>query len=113
MVIKRYTMTYIRLNFAFLLCIKLQPIINALHASYPKSLVSTLLYASEQVATPLMLLEIWVYAAKGHRLIDKEMERSHSISIPLHAFPTQMIFLLSIAIILNRNDYAISLSGCW
>jgi hypothetical protein len=46
---------------------------------------------------------------KGHRLIDKAMERSHIISIALCALLTLMIFLLSIAIILYHTDYAISL----
>jgi uncharacterized membrane protein len=96
MVIKRQNMTVIRLNFAFLLCIELQPISNALHASYPKSQLTTLLYVSDQALTGLMLLVIWLYAAKGHRLIDNSMERSHIISIALHALLTQMIFLLSI-----------------
>jgi len=109
MVIRRHNMTLIWLNFAFLLCIELQPSINALHATYPKSQFTTLLYASGQAVTGLMLLVIWFYAAKGHRLIDKGMERSQIISIALRALLTPMIFILSIAIILFRNDYAISI----
>ena len=54
-----------------------------------------------------MLLVIWFYAAKGHRLIDKEMERSQIISIALRALLTPMIFILSIAIILFRNNIVI------
>src|SRR6266566_1676817 len=75
MVIRRHNMTLIWLNFAFLLCIEFQPIFNNLHASYPSSQTATVLYASEQAATGLMLLVIWWYAAKGHRLIDKTMDR--------------------------------------
>jgi hypothetical protein len=90
----------------FLLCIELQPIFNNLHASYPKSQLTTTLYASEQAATGLMLLVIWWYAAKGHRLIDKTMDRFEIISFALRALLVPMIFLLSIAIILFRNDLA-------
>jgi uncharacterized membrane protein len=107
MVIRRHDMTLIWLNFAFLLCIELQPIFNSLRASYPKSLTTAILYGSEQVVTGLMLLVIWWYAAKGHRLIDKTMDRFEIISFALRALLVPMIFILSVAIILFRNDLAI------
>jgi uncharacterized membrane protein len=106
MVIRRHNMTLIWLNFAFLLFIELQPIFNALHATYPKSQLTSILYASEQTATGLMLLVIWWYAAKGHRLIDKTMDRFEIMSFALRALLVPMIFILSIAIILFRNDFA-------
>ena len=53
-----------------------------------------------------MLLVIWWYAAKGHRLIDKSMERFEIILFALRALLVPMIFILSIAIILFRNDLA-------
>jgi uncharacterized membrane protein len=107
MVIRRHNMTLIWLNFAFLLCIELQPLFNALHATYPKSQLATILYAANQAVTGLMLLVIWLYAARGHRLIDRSIERSQIISIAQRALLTPMIFILSIAIILFRNDFAI------
>ncbi len=106
MVIRRHNMTLIWLNFGFLLFIEFQPIFNSLHASYPKSQTTTILYASEQAATGLMLLVIWWYAAKGHRLIDKTMDRFEIMTFALRALLVPMIFILSIAIILFRNDYA-------
>ena len=53
-----------------------------------------------------MLLVIWWYAAKGHRLIDKTMDRFEIITFALRALLVPMIFILSIAIILFRNDLA-------
>jgi hypothetical protein len=82
---------------------------NSLYASYPKSQLTTRIYASGQAFTRLILLVMWVHAARGHRHIDTSMERSHLISIGLHAFLTQMIFLLSIAIMVVRNDPVLSL----
>ncbi len=108
MVIRRHDMTLIWLNFAFLLCIEFQPIFNNLHASYPTSQTTTLLYASEQAATGFMLLVIWWYAAKGHRLIDRTMDRFEIMFFALRALLVPMIFILSIAIILFRNDLAFS-----
>ena len=107
MVIRRHNMTLIWLNFAFLLCIEFQPIFNNLHASYPTSKTATLLYASEQAATGLMLLVIWWYAAKGHQLIDRTMDRFEIMFFALRALLVPIIFLLSIAIILFRNDFAV------
>jgi TMEM175 potassium channel family protein len=107
MVIRKHNMTLIWLNFAFLLCIELQPTINSLRAAYPASKTTAILYASGQALTGLMLLMIWWYAAKGHRLIDKTMDRFEIISFALRALLTPMIFILSLAIILFRNDIAI------
>jgi len=106
MLIRRHNMPLIWLNFAFLVCIELQPIFNALRATYPTSQFTSILYVMEQTATGLMLLVIWWYAAKGHRLIDTSMERYDIISFALRALLVPMIFILSIAIILFRNDIA-------
>jgi TMEM175 potassium channel family protein len=106
MVIRRHDMTLIWLNFAFLVFIELQPLFNALQASYPKSQTTSILYASEQVVTGLMLLVIWWYAAKGHRFIDRTMDRFAIMTFALRALLIPMIFLLSMAIIIFRNDLA-------
>jgi uncharacterized membrane protein len=107
MVIRRHDMTLIWLNFAFLLCIEFQPIFNDLRASYPTSPTISLLYALEQVATGLMLLVIWWYAAAGHRLIDASMSSYEIWFFALRALLVPIIFILSIAIMLFRNDLAI------
>ena len=107
MVIRRHNMPFIWLNFAFLVFIELQPIFNALRVTYPTSQTTAILYASEQAATGLMLLVIWWYAAIGHRLIDKTMDRFEIIFFALRALLVPMIFILSLAIILFRNDLAL------
>ena len=106
MVIRRHDMTLIWLNFAFLLFIEFQPLFNALQASYPKSQTTTILYAIEQAATGLMLLVIWWYAAKRHRLIDTTIDRFEIMFFAFRALLIPMIFLLSIAIIVFHYDYA-------
>jgi TMEM175 potassium channel family protein len=106
MVIRRHNMTLIWLNFAFLLLIELQPIFNSLRASYPTSQTTSILYALEQVATGLMLLIIWGYAARRHQLIDQTMGRFEIMVFAFRALLIPMIFLLSIAIILFSNDLA-------
>ena len=54
-----------------------------------------------------MLLVIWWYAAKGHRLIDKTMDRFEIIFFAFRALLVPIIFILSIAIILFRNNIVI------
>lgn len=105
--IRRHTLTLIWLNFAFLLFIELQPVFNSIRSIYPRSQLTGILYASNQVLTGLMILVIWVYAASKHRLIDRTMDRSHIISVALRALLAPLIFLLSIAVIIYRNDYII------
>jgi uncharacterized membrane protein len=107
MVMRRHNMTLIWLNFAFLLCIEFQPIFNSLHATYPTSQTASILYALEQAATGLMLLVIWWYAARRHRLIDTTMDRFDIRFFALRSLLVPLIFLLSIAIILFRNDLAV------
>jgi uncharacterized membrane protein len=107
MVIRRHNITLIWLNFAFLLCIEFQPIFNNLHATYPTSRTATILYATEQAATGLMLLVIWGYAAMGHRLIDETMNRFEIMFFALRALLVPIVFILSIAIILFRNNFVI------
>jgi uncharacterized membrane protein len=106
MLIRRHNMPLIWLNFTFLVFIELQPIFNALRASYPTSQLTSILYVLEQAATGLMLLVIWWYAAKSHRLIDRTMNMFEIFSFALRALLVPMIFILSIAIILFRNDLA-------
>ncbi|HYX49278.1 MAG TPA: TMEM175 family protein [Ktedonobacteraceae bacterium] len=106
MVIRRHNMMLIWLNFVFLLFIELQPTINSLRATYPTSQTTAILYASGQALTGLMLLVIWWYAAKGHRLIDTSMNRIEILSFAFRALLVPMIFILSVAIILFRNDIA-------
>jgi hypothetical protein len=53
-----------------------------------------------------MLLVIWWYAATGHRLIDTTMDRFEIMTFAMRALLVPMIFLLSIAIIVFRNDLA-------
>ena len=107
MVIRRHNITLIWLNFAFLLCIEFQPIFNNLHATYPTSRTATILYASEQAVTGLMLLVIWWYAARGHRLIDETMNRFEIMFFAFRALLVPIVFILSIAIILFRNNLVI------
>lgn len=106
-IIRRSNLTLIWLNFAFLLFIELQPIINYLRANYPGSQIAAEYYTSSQAITGLMLLFVWLYAERGHRLIDKAMSASQITSLSLHILWVPIIFILSLGVILLRNSYTI------
>jgi uncharacterized membrane protein len=109
MVIRQHDMALIWLNFGFLLFIELQPPFNALHSNYPDSPLASSLYAANQAVCGLMLLSIWIYAARGHRLIDQSMDRSSIRSIGWSTVAMPMLFVLSIAILFFRNEFAVPL----
>lgn len=105
--IRRSNLTLIWLNFVFLLFIELQPTINYLRANYPGSQITAEYYTSTQAATGLMLFFIWLYAARGRRLIDKTMRTSQITSLTLYVLWTPMLFILSLGAVLFRNNYTI------
>jgi uncharacterized membrane protein len=105
--IREHNMTLIWLNFAFLLCIELQPPFNALHSTYPHSQLTSFLYSGNQVLSGLMILVIWIYAAQGHRLVSPAMDQADVIRIAWRAFVAPLLFLLSMAVLIFRNDYAL------
>jgi uncharacterized membrane protein len=107
--IRQHNMTLIWLNFAFLLCVELQPPFNALHSTYPHSQLTSFLYAGNQALCGVMILVIWIYAAQGHRLISPAMDQADAVTIAWSAFVAPLLFLLSMAVVIFRNDYAVPL----
>jgi uncharacterized membrane protein len=107
MSIGRHNQVLIWLNFAFLLFIELQPVLNNLRATYPRSQIAAVCYAIGQAVTGLMLLFIWLYAARGHRLIDTTMSAAQITSRAKSSLIPPVIFLLSLGVIYFHNDAAI------
>lgn len=109
MLIRRHNMLLIWLNFVFLLFIELQPQVNLLHSTYPSAPLTSSLYAANQALCGLMLLVIWIYAARRYRLIDQAMSRSQAISIAWRALVPPLLFVLSIASVFFQNNIAVAL----
>jgi uncharacterized membrane protein len=105
--IRRHNQVLIWLNFAFLLFIELQPVLNYLRAAYPKSQIAAGCYALGQIVTGLMLLVIWMYAARRHQFIDKTMSAAQIISLANSALLPPIIFILSLGVIYFRNDFTV------
>jgi uncharacterized membrane protein len=71
--IQRCNGTIISLNFYFLLCITIIPFLTNLITAYGSFKLATILYAAMQAIAGTIILIIWVYATKNHRLIDAHL----------------------------------------
>ncbi|MEI6293022.1 MAG: TMEM175 family protein [Methanomicrobiales archaeon] len=120
--IKRCNSTLISLNFYFLLCITIIPFLTNLIIQYGNFELATVLFAAMQVLTGVMLIIIWMYASRNHRLTDPHLSArvikfNYSreliviavflISIPIAFFSTSLaqiswIALAPLASILQR-----------
>jgi uncharacterized membrane protein len=96
--IKRCNSTLISLNFYFLLCITLIPFLTNLIIQYGNFELATILFAAMQVVTGAMLIIIWMYASRNHRLIEPQLG-ARAIKFNYHReLIVIAIFLLSIPI---------------
>lgn len=104
--IKRCNSTLISLNFYFLLCITLIPFLTNLIIQYGNFELATILFAAMQVVTGAMLIIIWVYASRNHRLIDPKLG-ARAIKFNYHReLIVIAIFLLSIPIAFFSTTFA-------
>ncbi len=98
MYIKKCNSTLISLNFYFLLCITIIPFLTDLITQYGKFELATILFAMMQVVTGTMLITIWMYASKNHRLVDPSLN-SQVIRFNYHReLVVIAIFLVSVPI---------------
>jgi uncharacterized membrane protein len=65
----------ISLNFYFLLCITIIPFLTSLITQYGHFHLATILYASIQAVTGTVLLILWYYVSKNHRMIDVHLSK--------------------------------------
>lgn len=68
------------LKFLFLLCIAFLPFTNNLLARYPQLHMSKVVYTLNLTAGGLAASAVWIYAARNHRLVDKDLDQ-HVISL--------------------------------
>jgi uncharacterized membrane protein len=72
--IKRCNSTLISLNFYFLICITIIPFLTGIIIAYGGFSLATILFAVMQAITGTMLIVIWIYASRNHRLIDAHLD---------------------------------------
>lgn len=73
--IVRYDDAFIWLNLLFLMAIAFLPFLNGLLGEYPEQQVVVVIYAAVLTVTGLLSTAMWRYAAGGHRLIRRDVDR--------------------------------------
>ena len=96
----------ISLNFYFLLCITIIPFLTSLITQYGHYRLATILYASFQAVTGTILLILWYYVSKDHRMIDSHLSRRMIRFNFNRLVLVIVIFLVSIPIALVNTTIA-------
>ncbi|HTY15925.1 MAG TPA: TMEM175 family protein [Methanoregulaceae archaeon] len=96
----------ISLNFYFLLCITIIPFLTSLITQYGHYHLATILYASIQAITGTILMILWVYVSKNHRMIDPHLSNQMIRFIFNRQLLVIAIFLLSIPIAMINTTVA-------
>jgi len=71
--IHRVDRGFVAINGLFLLVISFVPFPTGLQATYRNDHLAFLLYAGTQILCGLMLLGIWIYATRNHRLVASDL----------------------------------------
>ena len=98
--IRRYDYPFIWLNLAFLFCIAFIPVPTALIAGYGDQAFAVLFYDAAQIFTALVKLILWLYAVRGHRLVDADLDPAVIRYNTYRSVIPPVVFLLSMGVAL-------------
>ncbi len=94
--IKRYDLTLIWLNIAFLFLVVLIPFPSDLIGRFLTQQVSVLIYSTMMAATGFALSLIWLYASRNHRLIDEGLSNAGIRRLTVRTLTMPLVFAISI-----------------
>ncbi len=94
--IKRYDLTLIWLNIAFLFFVVLIPFPSDLIGRFLTQQVSVLIYSTMMAATGFALSLIWLYASRNHRLIDEGLSNAGIRRLTVRTLTMPLVFAISI-----------------
>ena len=98
--IRRYDHRFIWLNLAFLFCIAFMPVPTALIAGYGDQAFAIVFYDAVQILTGLVKLVLWLYAVRGHRLVDTDLAPAAIRYNTYRSAISPIVFLLSMGVAL-------------
>lgn len=102
--IRRGNLTLVWLNLIFLMCVAFVPFPTALLVEYPEERMAAVIYGVAQLLCSSSLGAIWLYAARRHRLIPKDLGRDVVLRTSLKLGLGPVVYLLSIlAAFQHRN----------
>ncbi len=94
--IKRYDLTLIWLNIAFLFFVVLIPFPSDLIGRFISQQVSVVVYSAMMAATGFALSLIWLYASRHHRLIDESLSNVAIRRLSVRTLIMPFVFVVSI-----------------
>jgi uncharacterized membrane protein len=106
--VRRYDDALIWLNILFLLCIAFVPFASAVLGEHGDERSAVLFYALVMMTTGLVQTLLWVYASRGHRLIDPNFSRRAIRFGTVRALTPPAVFVLSLPLMLVHAYAAIA-----
>lgn len=106
--IVRYDGVLLVLNMLFLMTIAFLPFLNELLSEYGEARVVVIFYASVLTLTGLLSTAYWVYASRGHRLIEPDVDPRLIRLFTVRAASAPLVFLTSIGLAFISPQLAIS-----
>jgi uncharacterized membrane protein len=87
------------LKFLFLLCIAFLPFTNNLLGRYPQLHMSNVVHTLNLTAGGLAASAVWMYAARNHRLVDKDLDPRVIRLGSIRLLSASVVFLLSMPVV--------------
>ena len=96
--IRRSNSTLLWLNITFLLCVSFIPFPTALLGHYFGQRIAVIIYAATLGFTSLVGQALWLYAARGHRLVDANISPDVVAEISRKNLTGSLLYTLAIAV---------------
>lgn len=110
-VIRRYDETLLWLNILFLLCVAFIPFASAVLGEHGNQRSAALFYSLVIIATGLVETLLWVYAARGHRLVEARLSSRAIRLATLRQLAAPAVFLLALPLALIHPYLAMATWG--
>ncbi len=94
--IKRYDLTLIWLNIAFLFFVVLIPFPSDLIGRFLTQQISVVIYSAMMAATGFVLSLIWLYASRDRRLLDDSLSNAAIRRLSVRTLTMPVVFVVSI-----------------
>lgn len=95
--IRRSDRTLLWLNITFLLCVSFIPFPTALLGHYFEQRIAVIIYSATLGFTSLVAQALWMYAARGHRLVDKDISPEVVAEVSRKNLTGSLFYTLAIA----------------
>jgi uncharacterized membrane protein len=107
--IRGYDRLLLMINLFFLSTVAFMPFPTALLFDYAGVLIAVLLYAGTLALTGFSLVALWLYASRGRRLVDPELDPMLIRSMTRGLLAAPAVFLVSFVVAFINTDLAMAI----